>query len=206
MSFPLLPIEYYGVFGNWLIRADGTSSSPLRLLGAASEIEQGAAGPFAINLPLSGPPAVECRHGIPGKRERSYKWVFSFSQPILSVDEATVRCGEEQRIEIDPANPYQVDLFSTNHQCNGQYVTATLTGIHSASETLASASATMGILVGDVDGNGVVDEVDFDQARRADGEEASFVNFRDDVSANGFVDRKDAKAVRGHAGDSLPPP
>jgi hypothetical protein len=64
----------------------------------------------------------------------------------------------------------------------------------------------MGILVGDVDGNGVVDEVDFDQARGANGEEASFVNFRADVSANGVVDRKDAKAVRGHAGDSLPPP
>ena len=35
----LQPIEYYDVFGNNLIRAEGVSSSPLRLLGAASEQE-----------------------------------------------------------------------------------------------------------------------------------------------------------------------
>ena len=185
-ELPVLPIESYGLFGNWLIRADGISSSPLRLLGAASEIEHGGKT-FAINLPLTGTPGIECRNGIAGERERTYKWVFNFSQPIVSVDDATVHCGAVQDIEIDAANPYQVDLFTSNHQCDQQYSTATLTGIHSSSETLASASATMGILVGDVDGSGTVDRADAELARSSIVEPVSFTNYRADV----VIERRD---------------
>ena len=202
-DLPLFQIEGYGLFGNWLIRADGASSSPLRLLGAASEIGQGGKL-FDINLPLTGPAAVECRNGIVGKNERTYKWVFTFSQPIVSVDDATVHCGAAQHIEIDAENPYKVNLFTSNTRCDQQYVTATLTGIHSSSETLASASATMGILVGDVDGNGTVDRADAEQARSSRVDPVSFTNFRADVFVSGVIDQRDVKTVRRHVGNSLP--
>ena len=193
-EIPLLPIEGYGLFGNWLIRAEGASSSPLRLLGAASEIGQGGK-PFDINLPLTGPP---------GQAERTYKWVFTFSQPIVNVDDAEVHCGTVQDVTIDAQNPYQVNLITSNHRCDQQYATATLTGIHSSSETLASASATMGILVGDVDGSGTVDRTDAELAKSSTVEAVSFTNFRADVVVDGAINQQDVKVVRGHVGNSLP--
>ena len=201
--YAALPIEDYGLIGNWLIRADGASSSPLRLLGAASEIKHGGI-PFDINLPLTGTPAIECRNGIAGEQARTYKWVFNFSQPIVGVDDATVHCGSVQHLEIDASNPYQVNLFTSNHRCDQQYATATLTGIHSSSETLASASATMGILVGDVDGSGTVDRADVGLTRNSGLDPVSFTNFRADVVVSGVIDQNDVKVVRGHVGNSLP--
>ena len=202
-ELPILPVENYSLSGNWLIRAEGVSSSPLRLLGADSELGQGGR-PYDINLPLTGPPAVECRFGLTGKPERTYKWVFSFSQPIVSVDSADVRCGSVQHIEVDADNPYQVNLITSNHHCDQQYVTATLTGIHSRSETLATASATMGILVGDVDGSGTVDQADLKLVKQSSGDPVSYTNFRADVALYGTIDKADVGVLRGHAGDSLP--
>ena len=190
---------------NWLIRADGTSSSPFRLLGAVSQMDQGEVGPYDITLPLSGPAGIECRSGIPGERPGTYKWVFSFSQPVVSIDDAEVNCGHVQRREIDPDYPYQVILYTTNRQCSGQYVTATLTGVHSALETLPSASATMGLLVGDVTGDGVVDRNDSNQVRVSRGQATFYVNFRADVTGNGVINQNDQNAVNAHGGDSLPP-
>lgn len=198
-----LPIETYGLSGNWLIRAEGASSSPLRLLGAASEVGEDGK-PYDINLPLTGPPAIECRFGIGGENERTYKWVFTFSQPIVSVDDAEVHCGAVQHLEINAQNPYQVNLITSNQRCDQQYSTATLSGIHSSSETLASASATMGILVGDVDGSGTVDRADAGFVKRSMSVPISFTNFRADVVADGEINHQDLKVVRRHDGNSLP--
>ena len=202
---PVAPIESYGLVGNWLIRANGTSSS-LQLEAAASEITQGTAGTFDIDLPLTGRPGIECRAGIPQNLPGSYKWVFNFSQPIVSVDSTEVDCGRIQNLVIEPGNPYQVSLYTTNSGCTASYVTATLSGVHSSTETLASASATMGLLVGDVDGNGVVDDSDFHQVKRLEGQTVSHFNFREDVTASGKITRHDTRVVRSHAGEILPPP
>ena len=115
-----------------------------------------------------------------------------------------MHCGAVQHIEVDAENPYKVNLFTSNTRCDQQYVTATLTGIHSSSETLASASATMGILVGDVDGNGTVDRADAEQARSSRVDPVSFTNFRADVFVSGVIDQRDVKTVRRHVGNSLP--
>jgi len=204
-NLPVLTIEYYGLFGNWTIRADATFSSPFRLLGAVSQMDQGEVGPQNIDLPLSGPAGIECRSGIPGERPGTYKWVFSFSEPVVSIDDAEVSCGHVQRREIDPAYPYQVILYTTNRQCSEQYVTATLLGVHSATETLPSAAATMGLLVGDVDADGVVTRNDTNQVKDLRGQTAFYVNFRADVTGNGVINQNDLSAVNVHNGDRLPP-
>lgn len=97
-ELPVLPIEFYGLIGNWLIRAEGTTV-PLQFEAAASEITQGS-GTYDIDLPLTGPAGIECRAGIPGPARGNYKWLFSFSQPIVSVDSTEVGCGNIQRIAM----------------------------------------------------------------------------------------------------------
>ena len=62
-----------GLTGNWLLRAKGTSAAPLRLLSTLSESAQGAAGPFDIELPSSGPAAIECRLGRSANEPNEYQ-------------------------------------------------------------------------------------------------------------------------------------
>ena len=209
LSVPVIPIEQLGLSGNWLIRAEGTSASPLRLLSTLSESVQGAAGPFDIELPPSGPAAIECRIGRSSTEANQYKWVFTFSEPVVRVDSATVDCGSVQRIEIDPSYPYRVSLYTANARCSGRYVTATLAGVHAGAETLPSASATMGLLVGDVNADGVVDRSDLTLVGAQRRAPVWYTNFRLDVSADGqFATQSQTKSpdqtiVKQHLGESL---
>ena len=63
----------------------------------------------------------------------------------------------------------------------------------------------MGILVGDVDGSGTVDQADVQLTKRATGDPVSFTNFRADVTAFDVnIDQQDVRVVKGHVGNSLP--
>ena len=70
----------------------------------------GAAGAFDINLPLKGNPGVECRSG---GATGDYQLVFSFANPITSVDDASVTSGTgnvaSRMIDTDTHN-YIVNL------------------------------------------------------------------------------------------------
>jgi hypothetical protein len=54
-------------------------------------------GPFAIDLPLTGPSGVEDRPGGPNKK---YTVVMTFNQNIVSVDSASSTCGGVQSIQL----------------------------------------------------------------------------------------------------------
>ena len=53
-------------------------ASPLQLTGAVSRKTHGSAGAFDITLPLSGPPAVECR-----STGGEHTLVFTFNHPLI---------------------------------------------------------------------------------------------------------------------------
>ena len=78
----------------------------LNLLSAAS-----VKGPFAIDLPMSGPSGVEDRSGGPNKK---YSVVMTFDQNIVSVGSASSTCGSVQSIAIDSADPHKVKLNLVN--------------------------------------------------------------------------------------------
>lgn len=103
------------------------------------------------------------------------------------------------------SNQYTVDLTGEN-ACNAQYVTITLTGIvDPQGNTLASASATMGLLLGDTTADGVVNSADIDQTRRQSGQVAVNANFRNDVSTDdGVINSADITVVRKASGTALP--
>ena len=76
--------------------------------------------------------------------------------------------------------------------CNTQDLTVTLTGVHDdQGNILASASATMGLLIGDVSGDGVVDQNDVDLTKNDVGQKATSDNFREDVNSSGRIDALD---------------
>jgi hypothetical protein len=70
--------------------------------------------------------------------------------------------------------------------------------------TLASASITFCMLLGDVNGDGVVDSADAQQTHADQGQPTDSSNFREDVDNSGVIDAKDSTIVKKAQGTSCP--
>jgi hypothetical protein len=87
----------------------------------------------------------------------------------------------------------------------GGDVTVTANNVHDdQGNTLASAAASMGLLVGDVTGDGRVFNDDIAAVRAVQGQQANSANFRADVTLDGRINNQDMQTVRSHKGDVLP--
>ena len=181
--------------GNWLLNCGGT----LNLLSAAS-----VKGPFAIDLPLTGPSGVEDRSGGPNKK---YSVVMTFDQNIVSVGSASSTCGSVQSIVIDSSDPHKVKLNLVNvaHGCNGSTITVTADSItDDQGNVLDSASVGLGLLLADVNADRVVNRSDYNEAQMHKGQKTDEENFRNDVNANGHIEHSDIQLIRQQQGTSLP--
>jgi hypothetical protein len=132
--------------------------------------------------------------------------VFSFGQNLVSVGGATVTAGSANILSslIDPSDPhrYIVDLSNV---ANAQTVKVTLSDVFDAlGNHTALISQTMGVLLGDTNGDGFVNAGDALQTRNRSGQATGATNFRSDVNTDGFVNSGDTTIVRGRSGTSLP--
>ena len=177
--------------------------SPM-LVSAASRKMHGIT-PFKINLPLTGPPGIECRSG---GTNGSHTMIFKFALPISSVGAASVASGVgsvSSRI-IDSTNTRQY-IVNLTGVANARYLTVTLSNvIDVAGNTASAVSATMGLLVGDTTANGVVNSSDIAQTQSQSGQPLTINNFREDVTVNGAIDSSDIALVQSQSGTALPPP
>ncbi|MEO7168698.1 MAG: dockerin type I domain-containing protein [Spartobacteria bacterium] len=159
-------------------------------------------GGFGIDLPLAGPSGVEDRSG--GSRGR-YTINFTFSNDLASVRNVTTTCGTVDSSMMDSSNPRRFIVNLRNVNCNAQDVNVSLTNVtDTQANTLPSATAVMGLLLGDVDGDRTVTTTDFNIARADQGQTTDGSNFRVDVNASGTIDRRDARTVRQQIGTGLP--
>lgn len=176
--------------------APAMSGGPV-LLSAAS-----VKGGFAIDLPLTGSSGVESRSG---GSQGSYTVSFTFDHPLTNVAGVRTSCGTVTSSQIDGSDPHVYVVNLSAAACNAQNVAVTLTGISDdQGNTLASASVTLGLLLGDVDGDRTVTTTDFNATKTDSGQTTDGTNFREDLNANGRIDRADAKSVRGQIGTALP--
>ena len=128
---------------------NGGQAAGLRLVAANS-----LKGEFAVDLPLAGRPGIECRSG--GSKS-NLTINFIFNNPLTSVDNVTASCGNVSSFLIDPRDSRQLCLRLTEVTCNAQFVTLTVTGAHDdQGNSLPSADTKLGLLLGDVNGDGVV--------------------------------------------------
>ena len=189
-----------GASGTILRTDDGGQSGGdgLELVAAVSHM-----GHFDIELPLVGSPGVECREG--GTLPR-FTVVLTFNNQLASVDGAASTCGyvRSSMVNRDDAHQLLVDLVASD--CNAQNVTVTVRGVHDdQGGVLPSASVTMGLLLGDVSGDGVVDSTDVRQTKKDRGEHTDASNFREDINTNGRIDRADFALIKAQVGTTLPP-
>jgi hypothetical protein len=70
---------------------------------------------------------------------------------------------------------------------------------------IGNVPVAMGVLVGDVNGNAVVNASDVSVTKSQVGQAVTGSNFREDVNANGTISSTDVAIVKSDVGTSLPP-
>lgn len=180
-----------------VVRSEPFSLQPI---SAVSRLTHGGAGTFDISLPLAGPrPGIECRAGHP---PGSYQIVITFRRSITfdSVRLTNALGGTVARTSSDAATIVTLNLSGV---ATGQTITVELLGVtdgHSASDVRIS----MSVIVGDTDGNGIVNSTDVAQTRARNGSSTTAANFRTDVNGNGVINATDTAIVKGRLGMGLP--
>jgi hypothetical protein len=184
----------------------GVPTTPVQLTSVVSTKSHGNAGNYEIDFPLSGTRGVECRNG---GTNGDYWIIFTFNCALTTVDSATVSCGSVSSSSIGPGgtNQYTVNLTGEN-ACNGQYITVTLNNVNDScgnhSDTVSSPE--MGLLLGDVNANGIVSNTDASLVGSQIAAPVTYSNFRNDVNVNGVITSTDRSLTKGQAGTSLPFP
>jgi len=170
----------------------------LLLTGAVSRKTQGGAGTFDINLPLSGEPGVECRSG-----GGNYTEVFSFDNNVVSGSAAVT--GGTGSVSGNPTfsgNTMTVNLIGVT---DVQRITVTLTNVTDTfSQVLPSTPVSMNVLIGDVNGNKIVNATDVALVKSQVGHAVTGSNFREDVNVDGSISSSDVALTKSHVGDGLP--
>ncbi len=173
------------------------AASDFALVGADS-----IKGGFPIDLPLTGAPGIEDRSG--GSKGR-FTVEFTFNNELASVGSVMTSCGMVQNSMIDSSDPHRFIVNLRNVTCNAEDVTVTLNNItDGTSNTILFSEAVMGLLLGDVDGDGSVTNADLSIEKADQGQTTDETNFRADIDASGSIDRRDGKAVKQQIGTALP--
>ena len=183
-----------------------SSTASPALTSVVSRMTHGNAGAFDVNLPLNGTRGVECRSST-ALGAGNYTMVFTFQNNLMSVESAVVTMGtaEVKSSALGPnANQYTVNLTGVT---NGQYIAVTLQNADDSTGVIGNVTGPqMGVLIGDVNSNGLVDSGDVFLVRQQTSQNAGASNFREDVNATGLIDSGDVFLVRQQTSTGLPNP
>jgi hypothetical protein len=105
---------------------------------------------------------------------------------------------------IDPADAhnYVVNLTGV---VNAQTITLSLTNVTDSAGNFSPAiPASMGVLLGDVNGSRRVDAADVSSVRQQTLQSVTNSNFREDINASGRIDAADVSIARQQTLTSLP--
>ena len=177
-------------------------------INAMSRQTHGVAGPFDIPLPLTNSVGVECRSG---GATGDYQIVLTFAAPVTVTGnpQAQITSGIGQIGTGGTSNGGVVSvngaivIVPLTNVANAQRITLTLSGASDGANT-NNVTVSMGVLLGDTNGDAFVNAGDAVQTRSRAGQGTNTTNFRSDVNADGFVNSGDTTVVRTKSGTSLP--
>jgi hypothetical protein len=166
---------------------------------ALSRKIHGAAGAFDIPLPLTGNVGIECRSG---GATNDYQMIINFGSSV-TVESASVTSGTVSVSSFSGSGTSQITVNLTG-VTNVQRITVTLHNVNNGTTT-GDVPISMGVLVGDVNGNAVVNSSDVSLTKAQAGQPVTGSNFREDVNANGTISSTDVALVKSEVGTALPP-
>src|SRR3984893_8885189 len=167
-------------------------------VAAFSRKTHGGAGTFDVPLPLTGNVGIECRSG---GATNDYQMIFEFANPV-TVGSASVTSGAGS-VSSFSVSGSQVTVNLTG-VTNVQRITVTLINVNDGTH-MGNVPVSMGVLIGDVNGNAVVNATDVALTKSQVGQPVSGSNFREDVNANGLINSVDVALVKSKVGTALPP-
>jgi hypothetical protein len=190
------PAATYTVVGN------GFCNGGIGPMTAVSRKTHGSAGIFDVNLPLTGTTGIECRIGQ-GSNSNNHQVIFTFAVPV-EFSSITVTPGSGGTASVAShsvaGNTVTVNL---NNVSNAQTLTINFNGLSDDVDT-GNISWPMGVLLGDVDANRVVDGNDVSGVQGHTRQSAGSTNFRYDVDTNGVIDGNDVSTTQSHTRTGLP--
>jgi hypothetical protein len=166
---------------------------------AFSRKTHGAAGTFDIPLPLTGNVGIECRSG---GATNDYQMIINFMTTV-TVGTASVTSGTGSVSSFGGNGTSQITVNLTG-VTNVQRITVTLFNVNDGTH-MGNVPVSMGVLVGDVNGNALVNASDVSLTKSQVGGTVSSSNFREDVNANGLINSVDVAQVKSKVGTALPP-
>jgi hypothetical protein len=181
----------------WRVRVGAFRLSPAAQ-SAFSRKMHGGAGTFDVPLPLTGSVGVECRSG---GATNDYQMIVNFASSV-TVDSVAVTSGTGS-VSSFSVSGSQVTVNLTG-VTNVQRITVTLHNVNDGTST-GDVPVSMGVLIGDVNGNAVVNSSDVSLTKAQAGQPVTGSNFREDVNANGTISSTDVALVKSEVGTALPP-
>jgi plastocyanin len=178
-------------------------ASPLQLMAAVSrKTHGGGAGTFDVNLPLSGTPGVECRTG---GASGDHSLVFTCSNNLVSGSASVT--GGTGSVSGSPTFSGNTMTVNVTGAANAQTLTVTLSNVTDQfSQVLPDTPVSVGLLIGDINGNGTINASDVAQTKSQIGQLVAGGNFRTDVNINGAINGTDVAIVKSHIGQSAASP
>ena len=190
-------INQYAQSGTWHTRIGKFRFGPAAQ-SAFSRKMHGGAGTFDVPLPLTGSVGVECRSG---GATNDYQMIVNFASTV-TVESVAVTSGTGT-VDSFSVSGSQVTVNLTG-VTNVQRITVTLHNVNDGTST-GDVPVSMGVLVGDVNGNAVVNASDVSLTKSQVGQAVSGSNFREDVNVNGTISATDVALVKSEVGTALPP-
>ncbi len=179
--------------------------NPLTVSTAVSRKNHGGTD-FDLALPLFPSPAgVESRLG---GLTNDYTIVVSLSEAVtvsgnpqaeLIAGSGTVGSGGTPNGGMVTVSGNTVTIPLTN-VTSQQNIQVRLNGVNGSSSFIIP----MGVLVGDTNGDRIVNAGDTAQTKGRSGQTTDGTNFRSDVNTNGIINSGDTSAVKSHSGNALP--
>jgi hypothetical protein len=172
---------------------------------AASRKVHGNAGAFDVPLALTGTPAIEPRTG---GATADYTVVVTFlgdvsvsgkPQAAVTSGSGTIGSGGTSNGGIVMTSDNVVAIPLTN-VTNAQTIEVTLNNVNGST----NVTIPIGVLIGDVNGNGAVTGSDIGLVKASVGQPVGPNNFRADVNANGSINASDVSLVKSFGGTALP--
>jgi hypothetical protein len=194
LSFTAYTTPGNSFYGSTLV---GTANTAPVAQSAFSRKTHGTAGTFDIPLPLTGNVGIECRSG---GATNDYQMILNFINPI-SVGSASVVSGTGS-VSGFSVSESEVTLNLTG-VTNEQRITVRLSNVNDGT-AMGNVFVSMGVLIGDVNGNAIVNASDVVITKSQLEQPVTASNFREDVSANGTIDLEDVAQVKGNLGHALP--
>jgi hypothetical protein len=194
--------EYYSTTGsaNWntAIAKFRFSNGPIAL-SAVSRKTHGGTTTFDVDLPLTGNVAVESRNGSPAAGQHQVIATLNASSTLASVS-ASPAPATVDSFAIDGSKV----TMNLSNVPNPSRITITLSGVNDG-VAIGNVTIPAGFLIGDANGDGIVNSADATITRNASGVNTNSTNFRADYNLDGSLNSADATAVRARSGNALPP-